>query len=205
LKKAAFLVKNLSNFYLFEKNLTLYLIKALIMKALIRLFLFVAIAVGLNTVNAQSTKADKKAAKAAAVAKMVKDTSFVFEATTANPQRGGQKQLSSPYDLKVTRSDVTAFLPYYGVSHMAPNPGSSDGGIKFTSKSFSYAPTQSKKGNWNVMIKPKDKNMTDWRNVDQLTFNISSDGYASLHVLSSNRDAISFNGSITEVKAEGEK
>jgi hypothetical protein len=168
------------------------------MKALVTLFLFSAVVAGLSPLKAQSTKAEKKAAKAAAIAKMVKDTSFVFEATSANPQRGGQKQLSSPYDVKFAKGELVTFLPYYGRTNIAPNPGSSDGGIKFTSKSFTYEPTQNENGNWRIVVKPKEKNMTDWRSVDQLTFNISSDGYASLHVLSTNRDPISFNGSLLE-------
>jgi hypothetical protein len=172
------------------------------MKALIKLFSLAVIVAGLNTVNAQDTKANKKLARAAAVVKMVMDTNFVFEATSANPQKGGQKQLTSSYDLKVTGSEVTAFLPYFGESHFGPPPGTTEGGIKFTTKHFSYAPDESKNGNWNVIIKPKDKNITDWRDVSQLTLNISSDGYASLQVLSTHRDPISFYGSITEVKNE---
>jgi hypothetical protein len=172
----------------------------LIMKTLTGLFILFAVLGGLSTANAQSSKKERNAAKAAAVTKMINDINYVFEANTANPQRGGQKQLTSEYDLKVTKDTVIAFLPYFGRAYLAPDPGTTEGGIKFTTTNFSYSSKQSKNGNWNILIKPKDKNMTNWRDVEQLILNISADGYALLQVISTHRDPISFNGYIQEVK-----
>jgi hypothetical protein len=175
------------------------LFKALIMKTLVGIFIIFAISGCFCTVNAQTAK-ERKAAKVAEVSKMINDINFVFEANTANPQRGGQRQLTSEYDLKVTKDTVTAFLPYFGRTYVAPNPGEQEGGIKFTTTKFSYSSKQSKNGNWNILIKPKDKNISNWRDVEQLILNISTDGYASLQVISTHRDPISFNGDIQENK-----
>jgi hypothetical protein len=79
---------------------------------------------------------------------------------------------------------------------MAPNPGTTEGGIKFTSTNFSYKVNARKKGGWEVIIKPKDHDISSWRDVQQMILNISPDGYASLSVLSTNRDPISFQGNI---------
>jgi hypothetical protein len=63
--------------------------------------------------------------------------------------------------------------------------------MDFTTKDFDYSTTPQKKGGWIVTIKPKD-----YKEVQQMTLNISSDGYASLQVISTNRQAISYNGVI---------
>jgi hypothetical protein len=152
---------------------------------------------GFNTSNAQTRK-EKQAAKMAAVKKMVEDGNYVFEANYAYPQGGGQKTLTSSYDLSISKDSVIAFLPYYGVAYLSPAPGETEGGIKFTSTKFNCTTTQRKNGTWDVYIKPKDNNLTDWRDVQQLQLNISQSGYASLQVISSNRSPILFNGEIAQ-------
>jgi hypothetical protein len=153
-----------------------------------------------QTAIAQDSKADKKAAKAAKVKGMVDSVSYVFKATNARPQRGGSKQLTSDYDVRVVKDTVKTFLPYFGRSFVAPPPGSNEGGIKFTSTSFTYTSTQNKKGGWDIVIKPKERNSTDFRDVEQLSLSISTSGYATLRVTSSNRDAISFDGYVESAK-----
>ncbi|MFI5136803.1 MAG: DUF4251 domain-containing protein [Sphingobacteriales bacterium] len=167
------------------------------MKTLIKLFFALAVVLGgLNLTNAQNTKKEKHAAHAAAIKKMVDSVNFVFEANTAIPQTGGTRQLTSEYDLKVVKDTIIAFLPYFGRAYLAPNPGETEGGIKFTSTNFIYQAKQKKNGSWDIFIKPKDNNISDWRDVQQLRLSISTDGYATLQVTSSNRDPISFYGTI---------
>jgi hypothetical protein len=167
------------------------------MKTLIKLFFAIAAILGcLNLAHAQNTKKEKQAAHAAAIKKMVDSVNFVFEANTAIPQTGGTRQLTSEYDLRVVKDTIIAFLPYFGRAYLAPNPGETEGGIKFTSTNFIYTSKQKKNGSWDIFIKPKDNNISDWRDVQQLRLTISSDGYATLQVTSSNRDPISFYGYI---------
>jgi hypothetical protein len=168
------------------------------MKELTLVLAFVFLVGGITISQAQSTKKEKQAAKVAAVKKMIDDGNYVFEANIAYPERGGSRQLTSEYDLKVVKDSVTAFLPYFGQAYMAPNPGETEGGIKFTSTNFNYTTKQRKNGNWEISIKPKDKNVLDWRDVQQLRLDVSEDGYANLQVISTSRDPISFSGYLKE-------
>jgi hypothetical protein len=172
------------------------------MKTLVKLcFVFACIIGFTNILNAQTTRKERQAIKQAAISKMVMDTSYIFEANYATPLTGGQRNLTSDYDFKVTKDTITAFLPYFGRAYLAPsNPTTNEGGIKFTSTNYSYSLKQRKNGNWVIIIKPKDTNISDWRDVQSLTLDISADGYASLQVISTNRDAISFNGEIVGIE-----
>jgi hypothetical protein len=167
------------------------------MKRLIKLALVPVIMVlCCHLTNAQSTRLQKKEAKQQAIKNLVENDSYVFEANYALPQSGSERQLTSTYDLRVRKDTIIAYLPYFGRAYLSPSPGETEGGIKFASTNFSYEEKQGKKGGWSITIKPRDKNITDWRDVQQMTLDISADGYASLHVLSTNRDPISFEGEI---------
>lgn len=146
---------------------------------------------------AQKTRSEKQAEKAAAVKKMVGDVNYVFKANYVNPMGGGGRALTDNYDLIVSKDTLTAFLPYFGRAYIAPmNP--SEGGIKFTFTNFTYKAEENKKGGWDIYIKPKDHKLYDNRDVQSLRLSITSSGYASLNITSTNRDPISFSGYIEE-------
>jgi hypothetical protein len=143
---------------------------------------------------AQSNAEDKKAAKQAAIKNMVEGQNYVFQAQQALPLGGRTRQLTTEYDLKVTKESITSYLPYFGRAYTAPiDP--TKGGIQFTSKDFDYTLTPNKKDGWTAVIKPKDN-----RDVQQMTLNISSEGYTSLQVTSVNRQPISFSGIVVAPK-----
>jgi hypothetical protein len=73
-----------------------------------------------------------------------------------------------------------------------------EGGIKFKTTRFDYKAKTNKKGGWDILIVTKDKNISDMRDVQSLRLSITSTGYASLNVTSTNRDPISFDGYIEE-------
>ncbi|TDG37990.1 DUF4251 domain-containing protein [Pedobacter changchengzhani] len=144
--------------------------------------------------------------------KIVAEKNYVFVANSATPmatadiskvlnaipgaQGGGTIALTgSQYDLKVTKDSVIAYLPYYGRAYTAPmNP--SESGIKFTSKDFSYKESKNKKGVYSIQINTKDVKAENYK----LTLTISENGYASLTVISVNRQPINFNGVTEEAK-----
>src|SRR5882762_7771000 len=159
----------------------------------ILLFLLVASLSQPALLHAQSTKAEKQAEKTAAIKSLVDSQNYVFKAQSAMPMSGRTRQLTSDYDLKVTHSQVVSYLPYFGRAYTAPTDPS-QGGIQFTSKDFDYSVVARKKGGWDIQIKPKD-----YRDVQQLSLSISENGYATLQVTSTNRQAISFNGYITAI------
>lgn len=150
-----------------------------------------------QTAFSQSSGQQKRAAKEASVKKMVEDRNFVFKADFADPQGGGRRALTDDYDFVVSKDSIISYLPYFGRAYIAPvNP--TEGGIDFTSTKFDYHSTKNKNGNWDILIKPKDRNGNDWRDVQSLRLTITTSGYASLSVISTNRSYISFDGYVEE-------
>lgn len=160
-----------------------------------RLLLLLLVTSGI-AVNAQDSKEDKNAAKKEAIKTMVNTQQYVFRAQSVQPLSGATRQLTSEYDLGVTKEKITSYLPYFGRAYSAP-VNTSQGGIQFTSTSFDYTATDRKRGGWEISIKPKDA-----PEVQQLNLVISEDGYATLNVTSTNRQPISFTGIIEASKAK---
>jgi hypothetical protein len=160
--------------------------------------LLVCLGIGLSHAIAQSAPAapvqDKKAAQRALINALIDSQSYVFQAQTAMPMGGRVRQLTTDYDLTVGKESIVSYLPYFGRAYSAPiDP--SQGGIQFTSKNFSYSAEPGKKGGWNIQIKPKDAG-----DVQQLSLSVSEDGYATLQVISTSKQAISFHGVIAAKK-----
>ena len=120
----------------------------------------------------------------------LKDKNFIFVAQSALPQRGSMRQLTTYYDLRVSKDTIVGNLPYFGRAYSAPvDP--TGGGITFTSTSFDYVVKPRRKSGWEVQIKPDRSS-----NVQQLILNVFDNKSASLRVISNNREPISFSGSI---------
>ena len=132
------------------------------------------------------------------IKKIVESQNYVFKSQWANPQASISRQLTSDYDLTIAGDTVISYLPYFGRAYVAPiDP--SEGGIRFTSTKFDYKLSQNGKS-WKVMIKPKDS-----PRVQQLYLSIFDNGNATLQVVSTDRETISFNGYVEENKAKGKK
>lgn len=150
-------------------------------------FLLVVVAIFLFP---QTGLAQHKKDKKAAIKNMVEARNYVFKAQTALPASGSTRQLTSDFDLRVSKDTIISDLPYFGRAYTAPlNPA--EGPLRFTSTDFQYMATPKKKGGWDITITPKD--LQDPR---QLTLTIFDNGTASVVVTSYNRQPISFNGYI---------
>lgn len=146
------------------------------------------------TLHAQSAQADKKAEKRAAIRALVESQHYDFKATSVTPMSSRSRQLTTDYDVKVTRESIVCYLPYFGRAYVAPlDP--SQGGIQFTSKEFDYTVSNGKKGGWSILIIPKDH-----RDVQQMTLSLGEDGYGTLQVSSTQRQPISFYGYVSEIR-----
>ncbi|MDB5231083.1 MAG: hypothetical protein JWN76_1888 [Chitinophagaceae bacterium] len=140
--------------------------------------------------------AQKKEAKAAMVENMIESKSFTFDPQTVLPLGFAARQLTPGYySVKLTPEVLTVDLPFFGRAYTA-DFGSSQGGFHFISKDFTTEVVKRKKGNYDVVIKPRDL-----KDVNYLTFSISQGGYASLQVSSNSRQGISFSGIIEESKS----
>ena len=123
----------------------------------------------------------------------IRSREFVFKAQTVLPMTGMSRQLTSEYDVRFLGDSIVAYLPYFGRAYSAGY--GEGGGIDFTSTKFDYKVKQRRNGSWDIIIKPQDA-----KDVQQLNFTVSQNGYATLQVTSNNRQPISFNGYIAERK-----
>jgi hypothetical protein len=127
---------------------------------------------------------------------LIEKQDYVFNATSATSQGGRTIQLTSEYDLKVSKDTVKSYLPFFGRAFSAPyNP--TDGGIKFESKKFTYSKTFKKKKGWSILIKPGDVDT-----VNSLRLSVSESGYGTLSIISNQRSPISFYGYVTAPEKE---
>lgn len=145
---------------------------------------------------AQGTKESRDNDKTEKVKTLIESKSFTFVAQSVTPMRGGTRQLTTTYNLKVLPDKVDADLPYFGRAYTAPI-NSSDAGIRFTSTDFEWTVKESKKKGWDITIKPKGA-----KDVRLAILSVSRNGYASLQVTSQNRQPISYQGYIDENKAK---
>lgn len=124
----------------------------------------------------------------------VDSSKFIFVAERVNPLRGGSRHLTSRYDVVVKKDTINSNLPFFGRAFQAPfDP--TKGGIQFISHDFTYNITSKKEEEWSILIKLKDVN-----DVQQLIFNIFNNGTATLNVVNTHRDPISFYGYIEKIK-----
>jgi hypothetical protein len=163
------------------------------MKAASRYILFLIIGLSvLKTSVAQ--KAGKDDQKKADVQNLVQSKHFVFVAQSALPQSGRLINLTSICDLKVKGDTLVSDLPFFGRAYVAPiDP--TDAGIQFSSTNYTYSKKDRTNGGWDILIEPKNA-----QDVRQMSLKISELGYASLQVTSNNRQAMSYNGYITDRK-----
>lgn len=130
----------------------------------------------------QSTTTEEKTAS------LIKSGEFVFTARTALPMRGSSRNLTSEYELSVSRDSIVSYLPYFGRAYTAPMDPSK-GGIQFTSTDFGYRVDDLRKGGWRITIQPKDE-----KDVRQMVLTVSEAGYGTLQVVSNHKQPISFYG-----------
>ena|SRR6185312_4770646 len=156
-------------------------------------FLFVtffSVSILSSTVIAQKNK--KNDDKKIAFKNMVDSQHFVFEAQAVTPLRGNFRNLTSLYEVRVTKDSLISYLPYFGRAYSAPI-NQTKSSLDFTSTNFSYSVSPYKSNGWYITIKPKDK-----MQIQQYFFTIFNNGKASLNVTSTSKDEISFNGFIKE-------
>lgn len=120
---------------------------------------------------------------------ILQNKAFTFRAQSAWPLQGTVVQLTAGYDMKIVQDSINTFLPYFGRAYSSNY--TTENGIKFISKKFDYKLKEKHKGGWDLTIRP-----TDTRDITELTYSISGNGYATLQVISNNRQAISFYGVI---------
>ena len=147
------------------------------------LFLFLLLATAVP-VCAQTDRTDQ-------IHALVDSKNYVFHATTAKSQDGMVKSLTSDYVLTLTSDSIICDMPYFGRAFAAS--ATDEDAITFKSKDFSYDAQQTKKGGWEIAIKPKDAK----KEASQMYLSIRSNGLTTLRVTAPNKDPMTFDGEIT--------
>jgi hypothetical protein len=114
---------------------------------------------------------------------------FSYRVQSVTPMKGGTRQLNPGYTLTVKGDTLVVNLPYFGRVYQSAI--GADGGFNFTSYEFDYQVKPRKKGGWNVSMKTKDLS-----NQRQFNLTVSKNGSASLTVLCSDRESISYYGAV---------
>ncbi|MEO6489908.1 MAG: DUF4251 domain-containing protein [Ferruginibacter sp.] len=140
--------------------------------------LFILPFAGLKAQNTSSTE----------LAKKIEKHEFSFVATSMKPLKGPSRNLNSLYDVVVKKDTVISYLPFIGVSRLAPM-SNEEAGIKINSQKFEYLVTDNKGDNWTVQIK-----FNDQPEIREFYFTIFDNGTANLDVKGTYRDPISFRG-----------
>jgi len=135
---------------------------------------------------------NKKQLKAAEIKSLVDSKNFTFMAQYADPLGGGHRYLTSDYDVVIKPDSVNSYLPYFGRVTFDPPIYPTQDGIMFKSTKFGYQTTVKKNGMYLITITP-----TDAKYIQKLYLTVSPNGYASLQVTITNRDAISYDGFVT--------
>ena len=153
-----------------------------------RQFLFFLLIMGGLHSNAQSGT-DQKEQR---IKSLIDSKKYGFIAQSATSNKGRTVQLSTGYGLNLIQDSLQVDLPYYGRAYNSSYPASDDVGIRFTSHDFSYLADTTKKGGWDITIKPKGAR------VSAIYLSVSSSGYCSVRISSNDRDPISYYGTITD-------
>jgi hypothetical protein len=144
------------------------------------LFAFGLILWGLNAAKAQTSLKDDKAMKAAEVKNLVNNKDYVFEATRT---KGAKPLAYHKYDVAIAKDTLVANLP----GSKAP--------LKIASTDFAYNAMKGRKGNWDIIIKPKAGVTSD---VKQIKMDVTPQGHASLRVTTYKRGPLALDGYIKQ-------
>jgi|SRR5450631_2453807 hypothetical protein len=142
---------------------------------------------------AQVTADQKKQENIAKLKSLVDAHQYRINAQSATTMKGRTIQLSYGYNLKINQDSLNVDLPYYGRAYNA-NYGSTDNGIKFKSTDFTYVADTAKKGGWEITIKPNKETR-----VNNIYLSITPSGYCTIRLNSTDREPISYYGTISEL------
>ena len=149
--------------------------------------IFAVIVIFLIAIACSTVKTPKETIQK--IQSIVESRDYSIRWNFANPLRMVQIPLTSDYTLRVKADSAFAYLPYYGVAHIAPfYPNES--GIKFSTVMEDYRITKNKKGDgWDVKFVAKT--IESKYNV---ILNLFDNGSATLQVSNSQKDPITFYG-----------
>jgi hypothetical protein len=134
-------------------------------------------------------RADRQEQRKEKVINLLQDKNFVFKPTHAMPLGGGSIYLSHSFDAEIKNDTLISYLPFYGVAYRAEY-GARKSAFDFIQPLENFELETTSQG---YQVNLEVRNKMDYLSY---TFHISELGYATLNVTSTNRQAISYYGSI---------
>ena len=143
--------------------------------------------------NKRESKKEKQAKRQEEIKQMLKDRDFVYHPTLANPLSGSTVQLDYSFSARIQGDTINSYMPYYGRAYhveYASRKGPFDYILPI--KNYNFKKT---KNGYEVSFEVKN-------GMDNIkyTFNVSETGYANLTVISTNRQSISYYGTVEKPK-----
>jgi len=137
----------------------------------------------------KNSRENRQSERIKEIKELIKERTFVFNATHAMPLGGGSIHLNYSYDAKISNDTINSYLPFYGVAYHSEY-GGRESAFDFTRPLENYEMEKDKNG-YKITFEVKNK-------MDHLdfTFHISDMGYATLNIISTNRQAMSYYGTI---------
>jgi len=149
----------------------------------------------LATILSCSSTQPLPAADPVSISKAIDSARWQFVPTQAMPLVGRTRVVTSDFVFQYSSKKIMSYLPYFGKANVGADIMSGKGPLDFTSVDFIAETLRPKEGEWHVSIKPKD-----YSEVQQLSFNLYSNGSATLDVIMTNRSAIRFTGRVQAMK-----
>ncbi|MBA2745955.1 MAG: DUF4251 domain-containing protein [Flavisolibacter sp.] len=129
-----------------------------------------------------------------AVTQLLESGNYAFIAQTMSPSRATPTTIAgSGYGLRLTNDSLSVLLPFFGRAFDA-SVNRTGGPIEVNTRAFESNKTRKNK-RWEISFSPAASTQ-----VRQLFLSVSDNGYASLQVISTNRETVSFNGTVEALK-----
>ena len=153
-----------------------------------KIFLFILMSFAAIPAFSQ-TRAERKAAEAEAVMRMISDTTYTINVTSALPMGWKTVHLSTYYSLEVAKDTVISCLPYFGRAYSIPYGGGE--GLMFEAEIEGYVCRHGRRDTVEVEFSAQTRE-------DRFEFRISlfPNGNANISVTSTNRQPISYGGEL---------
>jgi hypothetical protein len=163
------------------------------MKTIIRLVI-ITLFLGLTGFQ-EMDKKEVKAKQRLEMAQLIQNGRFRFVARSANSDLGNFNNLTSNYDMVFDSLHVKAYLPYFGRAYLVPY-GSNKGGVNFdlTANKIDRIYNERKKM---FVISTELKDADDSYSI---FLNAGLDGFADLKINFTNRQWISYYGTIEKIE-----
>lgn len=142
--------------------------------------------IALQPATAQSRK-EKKERTERAVKEAIESRHYKINVNYMQPMRGRSRPLTSDYSIEVRNDSVFSYLPYFGVAYNIPYGGGK--GLNFNAPITDYKTQSLKKGKTKIDFKTGNE-----EDKYEYSLTIYPNGSTSLHVLPTNRQAISYSG-----------